>query len=148
MKIKKDAHYEIKYPMNIYQQKAHVDAMNRTIAYFKTIGWGVTQKQIVKILAVVHLYIVYLAHKMHKRTGKYESVSKVKIGYFRTIFTKLFVDMRDTGEFTKEEFHIIRNEFYKKEFDKYFEILKADKTWLKQRKKVKLLNSDHQKGEK
>jgi len=137
MKIKKNAYYELNYPMNVYQQKVHVIAMNRTIAHFKKRDWVVTQAQIGKVLNAVHLYIVYLAHNMHKWLPGEPSVSKTHIGYFRTIFPKLFVDMYANGEFTKEEFEIIRNEFYKKQFDNYYEILKEEKLWVKKHKKTK-----------
>lgn len=130
--FKKDRYYELKYPMNMYQEKAHNAAMKRTVQEVREFGWKITHKHITKVLSIVHLYIMYLAFNMHRRTEKgYFSVSKVKIGYFRTIFTKLFIDMRDSGEFTKEEFEIIRNEFYKEEFDVYYKILKQQKAWRK-----------------
>ena len=130
MKIKKNSYYSINYPMNTYQKQAHADALHRTVQYFKEEkNMGVTQAQIIQVLKIVHYYIMHLTVKMRRRTEKgYASVSKVHFGYFRTIFPKLFTDMYNNGEFTKEEFNIIRNEFYKKEFDVYTKITRNGKT--------------------
>lgn len=133
MRTRKTEYYAIKHPMNVFQKKAHLDAMHRTADFFKATGMTVTQEQIMKVLRLVHMYIVHLATNMSKRTVKgYASVSKVKIGYFRTIYPKLFTDMHNNGEFTDAEFSIIRNEFYKKEFDIYYKLLKQRKQWIKQ----------------
>ncbi len=122
--------------MNVFQKKAHTDAMNRTIAYFKEVGTTVTQTQIGKVLAIVHIYIVHLSNTVHRRKKKnYASVSKVGIGYFRVIYPKLFDDMHKTGEFTDQEFNVIRNEFYKKEFDIYYKLIKQQQVWKQQRLK-------------
>lgn len=138
-RIKKSTYYDIMFPMNIFQKQAHERASKRTQEYFKEVrGWTVTKQQINQLLNVMHIYIVTLALKMHRRKGKgYNSVSKVKIGSFRTIFPVLFIDMAESGEFTKEEFKIIRNELYKKEFDIYYTIIKQQQEWLKKRKQEK-----------
>ncbi len=136
-KVKKNAYYEINYPMSIYQKQAHVAAMNRTIKDYKeNRGWKITQRQIMDLLSVMHIYIIYLASTMYKRKGrKVKSVSKIKIGYFRTIYPVLFIRMRDSGEFTKEEFNIIRNELYKEGFDTYYRIVKQQKEWNQKQKR-------------
>lgn len=143
-RVKKSLYYSIRYPMNVFQKEAHYKATERTQEYFKNKrGWKITKAQVNQVLNVIHIYIVYLARNMHKRKDKgYYSVSKVKIGYFRTIFTVLFIDMLKSGEFTKEEFKIIRNEFYKEEFDTHYRIIKQQKEWVKKKKLEKKLKDN------
>ena len=122
----------MRFPPNQFQQKAHQDALKRTVAYFKTKRYHITQKQVEKVLDTVHAYIVHLCHHMRYWGADKPSVVKVHIGYFRVSFTKLFVEMHKIGEFTDEEFKVITKELYKKEFNIYYKLLKQRKQWLLQ----------------
>lgn len=128
---KKDAYYSKKYPMNAYQKEAHRKAMNRTVEHFKQYNVFLTQKIIEKVLTAVHIYIMDLVRNMYKWPAKDNpNFVSVHFGYFRTIFPKTVIDMHSNGEFTDEEFRVIREELYKKMFDIYYGIAEKRKAYL------------------
>ena len=120
--------------MSFIQHKVHKKAVTRTVEELKKEGIKVTKLDVLSVLKVIHLYIAYLARNIVKKDSSKEgSVYKVKFGYFRVIYPRLFTDMYKAGEFTDEEFKIITEEFYPKEFYKYNDIIKSIATWKKQK---------------
>jgi hypothetical protein len=122
--------------MSTIQEIVHNTAMKKTKAKLKERGIIVTQKSIEKLLKLIHLYFIHITRTMYRRV-KWEEGSVDKffgIGYFRTIFPRLFTDMYNEGLFTEEEFKVITEELYKEEFKVYNNIIKNGKIWLKQQK--------------
>lgn len=136
MRWKRRNYYANKRPISILQWEVHKKAMKRTADHYKDDpNVTVTHKNIGQILKVIHVYIRHFAHNMHKNlTINAPSVVHLYFGYFRTIYPKVFIDMHKHGKFTDEEFDVIRNEFYKKEFDVYYRLIKNKAEWIKQQR--------------
>lgn len=139
MKHRSIIYYQKKFPMGILQQAAHDQACKRVIEVYKDHPMKVNKGVIEKLLISWHKWLVNCVENLHKWNGP-DDPSVIHIApfaYIRKIFPALFVQMRDNGEFTEEEWDVIRNEFYKEELDIYERLMKNRLIWNQKQKQSK-----------
>lgn len=123
--------------MNTFQNEAHKQACRRTVEYFKEHNFKVTRELIEQLLRSMHVFTRNVMHNIDKWDKKEDpTLVHLPFGYIRVIFTRTLHKMYLNGEFTEEEWNVIRNEFYKEQFDVYFKLLKNRKIWKQQRLKT------------